>query len=237
VPSPPLAQSTRRRRLVVGECAVMTVLMAAVIGGLLGHALGRASAAYRPQNASEARVRDTLRRHFPSADYHLLNHVTLPTASGTTQIDHLLISRSGVFVIETKHYTGWIFAHPHWPTWTQVLYRAKFRFQNPLHQNQGHVAAVRALLDFLPPEDIHPVVVFTGGAEFKTDVPSGVYDLEGLVGFVQAMRRERLSVNRMQFCVGRLETQRLALTQQTDVEHVAYVQRASRRWVAGQRRT
>jgi len=69
------------------------------------------------------------------------------------------------------------------------------------------------------------VVVFTGRPEFKTAMPSGVYDLEGLVGFVQAMRADRLSANRLQFCVGRLETLRLALTEQTDVEHAASVQR------------
>jgi hypothetical protein len=197
-----------------------------------GYWLGRRSPeAYVAQNRSETLLRETVSRHFGPPDYHLLNHVTLPIPGGTTQIDHILVSRSGVFVIETKHYSGWILAHPAWPTWTQVLYRARFRFQNPLHQNAGHAAAVRAVLDFLPHEYVLPVVIFTGDAVFKTPVPSGVYDLEGLVGFVNAMRRDVLSVNRLQFCVGRLETMRLALTGETDVEHVASV----RRRLAGRR--
>ena len=38
-----------------------------------------------------------------------MNHITLRLGTGTTQIDHILLSRFGVFVIETKDYTGWIF--------------------------------------------------------------------------------------------------------------------------------
>ena len=203
----------------------MEFLLAALCGFFLGRSIGSRAGGYQPQNASESEVRATLACHFAAPDYHLMNHVTLPIPEGTTQIDHLLVSRSGVFVIETKQYRGWIFANPTASTWTQVFRRGRFRFQNPLHQNHGHVAAVRAALDFLPAEHVIPVVVFTGRPEFKTAMPSGVYDLEGLVGFVQAMRADRLSANRLQFCVGRLETLRLALTEQTDVEHAASVQR------------
>ncbi|MCR8923134.1 NERD domain-containing protein [Dasania sp. GY-MA-18] len=41
--------------------------------------------------------------------YHLFNNVTLASEDGSTQIDHLLISKYGVFVIETKNMKGWIF--------------------------------------------------------------------------------------------------------------------------------
>lgn len=42
--------------------------------------------------------------------YHRMNNVTLPLASGgSTQIDHIIVSRYGIFVIETKNYKGWIF--------------------------------------------------------------------------------------------------------------------------------
>ena len=73
-----------------------------------------------------------------------------------------MVSRFGVFVIETKDYKGWIFAGPRDRYWTQVLYRAKFRFQNPIRQNHRHVLAIRELLEFLPADVIHSVVVFTG---------------------------------------------------------------------------
>ncbi|MCP5461876.1 MAG: NERD domain-containing protein [bacterium] len=42
-------------------------------------------------------------------EYYSFNDVVLKTPDGTTQIDHILISPYGIFVIETKDYSGWIF--------------------------------------------------------------------------------------------------------------------------------
>jgi hypothetical protein len=92
----------------------------------ISYALGRFHARYRTstfQNRGEALVSRELQSNFNGPDYHLLNHITLKLKDGTTQIDHILVSRFGVFVIETKHYNGWIFANAKQATWTQVLYR------------------------------------------------------------------------------------------------------------------
>jgi hypothetical protein len=84
---------------------------------------------------------------------------------------------------------------------------------------------VQDLLDFLPSDAIKPVVVFTGEAEFKTDVPQGVFRLSGLIDFLREQTVEVMSLNRVQFCVGRLETARLAISGKTDVEHVQSLER------------
>ena len=195
-----------------------------ILGLLVGYLLGRYRASSL-QNRGESLVCQKLQANFSGPDFHLLNHITLKIKDGTTQIDHILVSRFGVFVIETKDYKGWIFANAKHATWTQVLYRVKFKFQNPIFQNMRHVRAVEELLDFLPPEAIKSAVVFTGSAEFKTDMPSGVYTLSGLIDHLKSATEEVMSLNRVQFCVGRLETARLAITGQTDVEHVKSLQR------------
>jgi hypothetical protein len=174
---------------------------------------------YSAQNRSEIRVKNELRKHFHSPSYHLLNHITLKHGESTTQIDHILVSSFGVFVIETKSYKGWIFANPTNATWTQVLFKAKFKFQNPIHQNYRHVVAVRELLDFLPQDAIKSVVVFCGDAEFKTDMPSGVFTLPMLIDFLNGCTEELLSLNKIQFSVGRIETARLEISNKTDVDH------------------
>lgn len=46
--------------------------------------------------------------------YHLIKNVTLPTEDGSTQIDHIIVSIYGVFVVETKNMKGWIFGNPIW---------------------------------------------------------------------------------------------------------------------------
>lgn len=213
-----------------GERSVLCVLLAVSV--TLGFVLGKRRASgggWRRfgswrfpsfQNNGEALVSRVLLGHFSPPDYHLMNHVTLKMSDGTTQVDHILVSRFGVFVIETKHYSGWIFANPSHARWTQVLFRAKFTFQNPLRQNHRHVLAVQTLLDFLPKEAVESLVVFTGNAEFKTDIPAGVVTVDRLVGYLRLRNTEVMSANRLQFCVGRLETARLAISRETDVEHV-----------------
>ena len=192
----------------------------------IGYWFGRyRSRSFSFQNRGEALLTSEIQANFKAPDFHLLNHITLKLKDGTTQIDHILVSRFGVFVIETKTYKGWIFANPKQATWTQVLYRSKFRFQNPIFQNSLHVRAVERLLDFLPAEAIKSAVVFTGQAEFKTDIPSGVYTIQEFIDDLRSFTKEVVSINRLQFCVGRLETARLSITGKTDIEHVQNLQR------------
>jgi hypothetical protein len=204
--------------------AIIAILLALAIGFVIGRYRARA-AQYAIQNRGESRLSREVKIRFPPPDYHLLNHITLRLKDGTTQVDHILVSRFGIFVIETKDYKGWIFAGAKDRYWTQALYRARFRFQNPIHQNHRHVCAVRELLEFLEPGVVYPAVVFAGEAVFKTDVPDGVFTLHKFLAYVESHRTEVMSVNRVQFCVGRLETTRLAITRATDVEHVLELRR------------
>ena len=95
-----------------------------------------------------------------------------------------------------------------------------FRFQNPLLQNDRHVRAVQSVLDVLPPEAIRAVVVFSGKGEFKTEIPRGVVKLDELSGYVRMQTEEVMSLKKLRYCVGCLEAARLAISAQTDVEHV-----------------
>jgi hypothetical protein len=192
----------------------------------LGLLIGRRRLTFRAfQNSGEARVTRALLSRFRPPNYHLMNHVTIQMVDGTTQVDHILISRFGVFVIETKRYKGWIFANATDKKWTQVLFRHRFTFQNPIFQNRRHVRAVQKLLDFLPPESIRSLVVFTGEAKFKTQTPPGVLTISQLVEYLRNQTAEVMSLNRVQFCVGRLETSRLAISGETDVAHVQSLER------------
>jgi hypothetical protein len=176
------------------------------------------------QNQGEALVSHTLLNELPKESWHLLNNITIEVEDGTTQIDHMLVSRFGVFVIETKDYDGWIFANKKSKRWMQITRYGKYPFQNPLHQNFKHLKATQALLDFLPSEQITGIVVFTNTAEFKTNCPEGVYSVTELITYLKSLKVECLSENKMQFCIGRLECKRLALTRETDIKHQAYLQ-------------
>ncbi len=203
--------------------AALYILVALAVGFAIGRY--RAYRAYAYQNRSEALLSRVVQTNFGPPDYHLMNHLTLQMKDGTTQVDHILVSRFGVFVLETKDYKGWIFANAKQANWTQVLFYYRFQFQNPIFQNDRHVRAVQGLLDFLPPGAVKSVVVFTGVAEFKTEIPQGVFSLSELIEYLREQTVEVMSRNRMQFCVGRLETARLAISGKTDVEHVQSLER------------
>ncbi len=115
--------------------------------------------------------------------YTSIHNVTLQTGNGTTQIDHIIVSRHGIFVVETKNMDGWIFGDEKSPQWTQSLFGKKYRFQNPLHQNYRHT---KVLEDFLGvgPEKLISVVMFWGECELKTAMPPNVMT-RGYIGFIK----------------------------------------------------
>lgn len=104
-------------------------------------------------------------RKLNTIHYHVLNDITIRSNYGTTQLDHIVISNFGLFVIETKNYSGWIFGSEHSTHWTQVIYRFKRKFYSPVLQVKGQARALRNLLVEFPQLNIIPIVVFTKNAD------------------------------------------------------------------------
>ena len=98
----------------------------------------------------------------------MLFNAYIPRPDGTTsEIDAILVSKSGVYVFENKNYSGWIYGKIEDKVWTETFHRnAKYHFLNPIQQNYGHIEALRVFLD-MPLEAFVPVVVFGDNAEFK----------------------------------------------------------------------
>ena len=116
------------------------------------------------------------------SDYIVLNDLVFPTDKGTTQVDHIVLSKFGVFAIETKNYTGEIYGDDDRKEWTQVIvtevtYRKKWWktytyvtkniFYNPIKQAYGHVYKIKDLLKDYPHLPVIPLVVFAGGADLN----------------------------------------------------------------------
>jgi len=127
--------------------------------------------------------------------YRRFDHLILPSSNGTTQIDHLIVSEFGLFIVETKNKTGWIFGSPDQPYWTQVIYDNKYRFQNPLHQT---FRQKRILGEFLSLDEsfIHTVVYFNGDCKFKTYFPPNVIR-SGLGSYIKAFDTPVFNLNQV----------------------------------------
>jgi hypothetical protein len=104
----------------------------------------------------------------------VFNDVTIRTKHGSSQIDHVVISIYGIFVIETKNYRGWIHGNEKSEYWTQSIYKKKTKFRNPVRQNWSHVYALKEVLPETKKVTYFPIVVFSGNAELKnvySDIP------------------------------------------------------------------
>lgn len=106
--------------------------------------------------------------HLDKETYRRFHNVIVPARNGTTQIDHVIVSPYGIFVVETKNYQGWIFGSANQAQWTQSIYGKKHRFQNPLRQNYRHIKCLSDYLD-LPEDRFHSVVFFIGDCKLKTE--------------------------------------------------------------------
>jgi restriction system protein len=167
----------------------------------------------------EAFVKRVARRRLPAESYHPLHDVTLATPDGTTQIDHIFVSRFGIFVVETKNMNGWIFGGESQAQWTQTLFRRSFKFQNPLRQNYKHVKAVQAVAH-MPSNAIHSVVVFVGRSTFKSAMPRNVTRHRDCFTYITSFRDPLLSDSQVQRTVTALQAARLRPTRRTRREHV-----------------
>ena len=70
-----------------------------------------------------------------SDEYTIFNNLLFESNGRSTQIDHIVVSPYGVFVIETKGYKGWILGGENSEYWTQVIFKSKHQFYNPIKQN------------------------------------------------------------------------------------------------------
>ena len=117
----------------------------------------------------------------------------LQTDNGTTQIDHIVVSRYGVFIIETKNYKGWIFGGEKSSQWTQNIYGRKSSFMNPLRQNFAHIKAVEAQLTQYPSLPIIPIAAFSPECELKVKVTSHVVYFHQVPGVIRKYIEKHIS--------------------------------------------
>ena len=144
----------------------------------------------------EKLVAGRLRKGLPD-EYRILNDIYLPLPDGTTtQIDHIVVSQYGVFVVETKTYSGWIFGDEKSGEWTQSIYHKKSRFQNPMRQNYKHICALADNLG-IDKSYFIGVVAFTGDCTFKTDMPEGVVYSRRAADYIRSRNTPRIKASQV----------------------------------------
>ncbi len=125
--------------------------------------------------------------------YKVINDLMLGSDAGTSQIDHVVVSNYGIFVIETKNYSGWIIGNEYDDYWTQVIYKRKEKLYNPLRQNYGHVEVLKECLKDYASVPYYPIVVFTIKADLKVKSASDVIYTVNLLKTIRKYTNEVIS--------------------------------------------
>ena len=100
-------------------------------------------------------------------EYKVINDVMIRTSDGSThQIDHLVISKYGIFVIETKQYNGYLIGNDYDKKWKYKTHRKTYYINNPVHQNYGHIQALKEVLS-IEEEKLIPIVCISSNAKLR----------------------------------------------------------------------
>ena len=100
-------------------------------------------------------------------EYLIINDLMIRTEDNRThQIDHVVISKYGIFVIETKQYDGYITGNDYDKKWCMKAGKNKLYINNPVHQNYGHIKALQEVLK-LNEKNFISIICISGNAKLK----------------------------------------------------------------------
>lgn len=120
-------------------------------------------------------------RQLPQEYIILNNQIIVDNNNNSHQIDHIVISHYGIFVIETKNFSGYIVGNKYKDTWLQYFGRNKrIQFKNPIHQNYGHILALQDILN-LDINKFVSIVCFTGNSKLNIGDVEEVVKLNYLI--------------------------------------------------------
>ena len=155
-------------------------------------------------------------------EYKMVNDVMIPRSDmpeKTTQIDHIVVSRYGLFVIETKNYRGKIYGSENSKVWTYYPGGKKTTFQNPLRQNYLHTRSLADILE-IPHEVVRPAVVFCGECSFKQAIAPNVGNVRKVADYIKSYKDEIFTPGEVETLVEEIQSGRVANTRENRREHV-----------------
>ncbi|MDM8549463.1 NERD domain-containing protein [Desulfobacterales bacterium HSG2] len=116
--------------------------------------------------------------------YYPLNDLVLKTGRGTTQIDQVIVSKFGIFVVEVKNINGLIRGNINQPKWIcQPFNRKPYQFYNPLHQNVLHARTIKRLLD-ISQKKLISMIVFIGGV--FDSAPDNIISSDNYLSYIRS---------------------------------------------------
>ena len=145
-------------------------------------------------------------------EYKVINNIVLKSGAVTTQIDHLIISDFGIFVIETKNFKWWIFGEENTEYWQQVIFKSKIKFYNPIRQNHRHINALKTCLKEYPNLKYKSIIVFSTRATIKVNTSTDVIYSYQLLPFIKNYQEKNLSIDDKEIIFRKIKSDNLINT-------------------------
>lgn len=140
----------------------------------------------------------------------------------TTEIDIIYINAYGIFVIESKNYSGWIYGSEKNKNWTQTLGKNKNSFYNPVLQNKEHIKQLANYLKFSD-KNMHSIIVFSDKCELKkievSEATAKIIKRKNIAKTIQSYRIGSLSQNDIDYAYAMIDSKARASTQ-TKEKHI-----------------
>ncbi|GMM84345.1 nuclease-related domain-containing protein [Pseudoalteromonas sp. MTN2-4] len=128
-------------------------------------------------------VNKYLMKHLSVDDYTLYSKISLPIPSGMADIDELVLSPYGIFVIICQSQTGRIYADTTSEVWSEQIGKDRNNFPNPSRQLPMKLVGVKQLFGI--EEHIHGLIVFDQEADFRTNMPNNVFHTGQLLANIE----------------------------------------------------
>lgn len=119
--------------------------------------------------------------------YSTFTNLIIKDEYGSTQIDHIIVSKYGIFVVETKEWGDcWVYGDERAKNWTLNYFGNKKTIQNPLNQNYRHTTSLSKYLN-IAHEKIKSIVMVWGECEFQTKKPKNVIlgGIQGCANYIE----------------------------------------------------
>lgn len=214
---------------IITSVSISWILMTFLLGILLGFILVPRHNFIKGW-IGECRVRLYLFAGLERGVYKSIHNVTFATSAGTTQIDNILISRYGIFVVEIKNFSGWIFGTEDDARWTQKFSKRgrSFSFQNPLKQNKKHIGALKDVINATD-EAIFSLVIFAGNSDFKKTMPENVGNPLAALNYIKSHRTVYLTDDEVDQVTTAIEQARLPAGFLTRFIHSSHIKEFRKR--------
>lgn len=159
----------------------------------------------------------------------ILRNLYIPYNGGTSEIDLVMLTEFGIYIVESKNYSCWIFGSENDRNWTAKYINETRTFYNPIKQNDGHI---KALTNYLQITDngINSLIIFGGDAELKkvpqnTPTRQIIYDYQIIDMFDYEMTKPKIfTVDYIEKLYNLLEPT-THVTEDVRQQHIADVQR------------